>query len=539
MGEKVLETDKFYNINKLEKLAYLQVVVNKKKYSCLEEALSWTKMTVEKYTELQVEYLEYSKLYSIRRSTEKFSVVTAILLIYTAIYKYCEEETNGFWPEFFGGEKNYNYQRDVEPVMQLLDRLANMYVNSEVDRCYLTKANLTKIFAQIYLPEVSLRKIFSALYKYYFKDFKGKRIHNITDFFESNETRLDRAANYFISEDNIIENSFEKMIELLDNTIHNNGSVDTTIDLPERFFSTIDEWYRNEKVQIDNKREEYYINTPKLKLDLYNERIILNLPVQKNRNYSDEECGWKISIDNKKEFIEGRVIRKRSGAYLVLEEVLELSQYNIIKIEYIYNGKELGNWNFENDRDYILFDAQGKLIQKDIVTREGLYIGIRNGIEIDENLNARKVLVNNWDQLSFYDVSFENCHENKIVISNSVELEIEDKPIIKRENFKLVFDDWNNSVLFDNIPIYEKYGRLSFDMPNIDSFDLDVRLLNLDSGLEVNIENSFFQNTSGRASLELVDSLFSIGTYRLSIKYKNKNIYRENFVFIDKPESVS
>ena len=80
----------------IEKRTSLQMYLNKTPYQCIEEALLWLKVDQESYQRIHGEYTDYLSEKEIKNTVNKFPLVTAIMLIYTAIYRYDDEDASGF-----------------------------------------------------------------------------------------------------------------------------------------------------------------------------------------------------------------------------------------------------------------------------------------------------------------------------------------------------------------------------------------------------------------------------------------------------------
>lgn len=76
-------------LNQEEKRIQFQLMVNKRSYICLEDAYEWMKVTNEKYTEYHQMYCEFSNSNSVRKACETYPLLTSLILIYTAVYRYC------------------------------------------------------------------------------------------------------------------------------------------------------------------------------------------------------------------------------------------------------------------------------------------------------------------------------------------------------------------------------------------------------------------------------------------------------------------
>ena len=124
-----------------------------------------------------------------------------------------------------------------------------------------------------------------SIYLYYFKSNKNKRINNQIDFVHTYEHKLDLLGKFFLLEDNLIADVYDKLIDLVRTGIQNPNDDLDYIALPKRFIVTFKEWYKKDKSDIDreNKTEEFYVSIPRIKLDTINEKILLILPKQKNR----------------------------------------------------------------------------------------------------------------------------------------------------------------------------------------------------------------------------------------------------------------
>lgn len=503
--------------------------LDKKCYGCLEEALEYLEMNFNKYEELHQVYILYLKQYQGKATAKKYPLVTAALLINTAIYRYNDEECSGYWPEFFGGENAYSYQRDVAPIMETLGKIKKYYAVDAGNRHYMQKINLSEIFSQIYLPEVSLKKIFSAIYSYYYKGSRGNRLVSITDFIEGNEHRLDKPGYFFIKEDTIIEDVFEKIVEMMEMGLSQSGVIDRAIELPSRFFETFEEWYNTAKKVLDSRKEDYAISVPKIRFDTMNESIDLYLPKQKSREYSDAECGWRIKCEQMNVFIDGRLVRERSGAYVVLDETVELEAFQSMSVEYVFNNKIMGKWQFVNHDGYILFDHQGTLVQKNVVKRDGCIIGIKKDLLFNTQHSIATYENPKWAAYVFHEISLKNYQSNTINLGTHGLIKVEEQPVIERVDFKILFEAYNKWPIQDGIKIYQVFGKLYFDAPHLDVNDFAITLTNLKTKVEKELNHLLIPLTVYRLWID-VDRVLDEGIYQISIRYKNRTIYREGFV---------
>ncbi|HHV30359.1 hypothetical protein [Acetivibrio mesophilus] len=520
----------YESLERIEKRMCLQMSLNKRIYLCLEEAFKWLNMSAETYSKIHAEYITLLSNQNASKVTKTYPLATTMLLIYTAVYRYNDDDSNGFWPEFFGGEKNYNYQRDVNPVMNALKIVKERYDIDTNKRQYMQKSNLSEIFSQIYLPEVSLKRIFSALYSFCFRGYRGNDLYNVTEFLEFNEYRLDKPGCFFIKEDDIIEDSYDKIVELMKSGLDNAGEPDSQIELPNRFFDTFREWYQNDKKQIDNKKEEFYIGSPKVKIDMANDKIMLKLPKQKSRTYIDENCGWKVIINGDSRYIPARIIRQSGGTYLILDEDMELIEFRKIEVEYIFNDKVSGKWTFLNEKDYVLFDKNNLLLQRDTVKRDGCIVALKKNIifPYEENI-IEKFEISDWKEYLFYEVSLEDYPNSKMYLDTQAIIDIEDRPVIQRKAYKLLFEEKGNFLAEESLNVYESFGVIQFRAPYIQEKYFEIRLSDLGCKRQYEIKTNLEKLNDNTLSLNL-DHLLKKGIYNLSIKYKDKSIYREVFL---------
>ena len=484
-------------------------------------------MDFEKYSKLHIEYKKYLSDESLRGATLKLPCITSIILIYTAVYKYSEEDSGGFWLSFFGDDFEFNHSRDVVPVMNCLKYMANKYGVLDNQRTYFAKKNMSEIFSQIYIPDISLKKLFSAIYSYYFRSSRGNRFFSSNEFLENNEHKLDKAGIFLLSEDNSISEIFHKIISLVEDGIR--GYTRNDYGLPERFNITFQDWNENEKKKIDTKIEEYYISSPKIILDSINENIVLFLPKQKSRYYSDEECGWNITIDGKKSFVQGRIVRQNTGSYLIFEETINLSNFKTVLVEYVFNNNSEGTWKFENRDQFILFDNKGNFTASKSTTREGLFIGLSDyRIEIN-NLVNEVFEIKGWDGYKFYQFDLTEFAYKNLNICPYLSIEVEDRPVVNRNEFKLLFEETGVWSLKSSTNIYKEFGNIDLMSPNIDTADLDVILLETDTDTDFSKEISMLNVSWKTARINIEKSLKS-GIYNIVVKYRNKIVFREAFI---------
>lgn len=520
-------------IEKIENELKLGLMLKQKKYTesrCLEEMLDWYRMDFNIYTSMHEKYNMYIERNSVKNAVNKFPLITAILLIYTAIYRYNEEDSNGYWGEFF--VKSYNFQRDVPEVMGTMDKIKSEYNIVSNDRDIFKKKNLSKIFANIYLPDISLKKIYSCIYLS--NKNKNNKINNI-DFVQSYYNKLDIPGRFFIGEDDIIVDAYEKLVELVRIGLQNNFTDIENIELPfiipNRFIITLRDWYEKDKPKIDetNKHDEFYLSFPKVKMDILNEKIFLLLPKQKNRKLSDERAVWELNLDNKKSFIDTSIIRQSSGNYLMLDEAFELKKYSNIEVSYYYNDIDIYSYNkikkpnFNFEKEYVLFDLQGNLIKNNILKRNGCIIGIDSEIKFNSETIVNEFQINKWHDYIFYRLDLKSFNGNKLKINDDICFEIEDKPVIERKKFKLAFEEYEKSSFEQANRIYEKYGDIKLTVPYIceSQFKLYV------DGIQANVD----YDKHGENTLIInMDDKLEQGNHYVSIYYKSKNIYSDSFI---------
>lgn len=520
-------------LKELEKHICFHQRLDKRQYNCLQEAYEWIDMTTEKYGKYKKICLDYSKKYNVKETANKFPFVTSLLLIYTAIYRYNDENSNGFWPEFFGSENNYNFYKDVKPVMKVFQNIVEKYNINSTDRHYLSKVNLSEIFSQVYIPEISLKKIYSSIYSYYYKNSNGSRVYNLYEFLETNGYKLDSAGFFFLSEDKIIDDVFGKIIDMFEEGLYSQNNIDN-VNIPQYFINTFHSWLDKDKQDIDSKNEEYYIEHPKIKLDILNERIKLILPQQKSRVYSDEQCGWKLIYNNKFKFIQARIIKQHTGVYLILDEEMNLEYFNKLDIEYIFNNKVVKNWQFNNNLSYLVFDESGKLLKNNKVSRTSCIIGTNNLQLTTESFVMEKFRLNEWDNYIFYILSLEEFTKRRFEIGEKIFLEIDERPIINRRDFKLVFEDWGINPNMNNSLVYEAFGILEFKMPDIEIDDLNVKLISLSNNRSCNNNIMNFVKVDKNCIRLSFEESIEKGIYYLTIKYKQKTVHKEQFILVNK-----
>lgn len=523
-----------------EKRIQFQLMVPKKRYICLEEAYEWMKVTNEKYTEYRQMYCEFSNSNSVRKACETYPLLTSLILIYTAVYRYNEDDSRGgLWPEFFC-DPDYSYQRDVPPVMDAFKRVMSKFKVESLNRNYLEKINMGKIFSQIYIPDVSIRKIYSAIYSYYFKGFRNNCVFNLNEFIESYQYKLDKPGIFFLTEDKLIGEAFEKMIDLFVNHLEDQTYIAENNDLPNRFIYTFLAWLDKEKSDIDNKKEEYNLESPKLYFDMQNEKIVLKLPVQRSKIYSDEEWGWKIKIDNDgQKFIDAQIIKQKEGHYLALNEELDIKAFNSLQISYVYKDQVQRTWNIHNDNDFMIFDEHGRFYTSNRLHRTRCIIGgIKTTVE-NKDYIIDKYAIKDWDEYIFNYVDLADCSDSNVRINKnkqSIRIEIDDWPSMKRSGLKLAFGKKETEISDnDMIQVYDSIGQYNFFVPNLKVSNFDVVLRNAKDAYNVNCNELLkIQSKSiNRATVEFCEERMPKGRYYLTIRYKNKIFHREEFVFID------
>lgn len=524
----------FIILLELEKKTEFHMRLNKKHYTCLEEALEWMNMDIAEYTRIHSLYTDCIKEYGFKSIKSKLPLITSTMLIFTAIYRYNDEDANGFWPEFFGSKTAYNYLRDAIPAMECISYMSKVYKINTIERRYLQKKNLAEIFSQIYLPETSLMKIFSTIYTYYYRASARNYLVNKIEFIDTNYYRLDKPGNYFIGEDKIKEDVFYDLVELVKRGIK--GEIKGDEDLPKRFYVALENWLKEEKKEIDKNKEDYYIASPKVFLDIINEEIKLCLPKQKSRNYSDEEIKWKINIDQNKSEIPGRIIRQKDGAYLILEERFKMNSFKKTLVEYIFNNKKIGTWKFENKNRFILFDKNGRMLDKESINRDGCFLAISKSIKLEMEEVLERYEIYRWEDYIFYYLELAEYREKELIINEQISISIEDKPVIERKGFELLFEDTNIREFNDSVYVYKSFGIYNIISPLIQIKDIQIIFDNIEEkkdktySVEIKCENKNIVQIN-------FDRDLPSGVYSLIIRYKDKNIYRESFI-IDKTSIV-
>jgi hypothetical protein len=530
-------------LNQEEKRIHFQLMFCKKSYLCLEDAYEWMKVTNEKYLEYRQMYCEFCNSNGVRKACDDFPLLTSLILINTAIYRYNEDDSKGgLWPEFFC-DPNYSYQRDVPPVMKAFKRVISKYKVESSNRNYLEKINMASIFSQIYIPDVSIRKIYSALYSYYFKDFRNKSVFNLNEFIESNQYKLDKPGIFFLTEDKLIYEAFEKIIDLFVNHLDDQTYIAENNDLPSRFIYTFLAWLDKEKNDIDNKKEEYNLESPKLNFDMLNEKIVLKLPVQRSKIYSDENWGWKIKIDNDDEkFIDSQIIKQKEGTYLALNEELAMKEFKSLEISYIFKDQVQRTWNINNDNVFMIFDERGRFYTSNKLHRTRCIIGGKKTSVENKDHILDKYLLKDWDEYIFNYIDLEDCPDSNLSINANKQLiliEIDDLPSMKRSGFKFAFDKKEAEILDNNmISVYDSIGNYCFYLPNLKVTNFDIVLRNVKDAYNLNC-NTLLKITRediNRVSVKFYHERMPKGRYYITIRYKNKIFHREEFVFIDQIE---
>ncbi|GEM_PF-4350323 len=540
--DNIIKENDFKILDKHEKRMLFQLELNKTQFSCLEAAFEYLKFTQENYNEFKIAYLRYCNMYRFEKGAKKYPLITTLLLLYTAVYRYNEENSNGFWPEFFN-DLDYLYNRDVIPVMNSLKEVSRKYNIKTDNRYYLEKTNLSVIFSHIYIPDVSIRKIYSSIYMCYFKGTVNKRTYNVFEFNDRYNYRLDKPGVFFLMEDSIIDDSFDKIIDLFNDYLIDQTNILNNCALPLRFIDAFVTWINKEKVDIDSSKEEYYLESPKICFDVPNEKIVLNLPNQKSRVYSDEECGWKITIDkNDKRFLEARIIKQKEGSYLILDEEIKLNLYNEIEIEYIFNGRLEKTWNFTNSDGWLIFDVKGRLYNK--FNRQKCIVGIYKSTIADNITVIEKLTLKGWNDYLFYYIDLEDYHDNMIIfIKNQKEksFEIEDHPSMKRSSFKLAFEKLGTSMI-DNglISVYDKIGQYNLYSPNLDINDFDIVLKGLGDNCKVNANDiiSISEEGINKVVIRFDEENMTKGIYYFTIRHKNRILHKEEFALVNKIDMI-
>lgn len=533
--EKRYNKQDFSSLFELEKKMKFHMKLNKTDYTCLEEALEWMDMDVEKYRRTHNLYIKYIEHYSFKNINLKLPLVTSGMLIFTAIYRYNDENAHGFWPELFGGKDGYNYARDVPLAMKCISYMIKIYEIDTDKRKYLHKKNLAEIFSQIYLPQISLMKILSAIYSYYFKGSFVNKLINKIDFIEKNEYRLDKPGSFFISEDKVNEDIFYDLVDLVRDGLK--GIENTNERIPGRFHTTLERWLKEEKEEIDKNKDEYYIANPKIMLDVINNEIKINLPKQKSRDYSDEVIKWNIVVDGNNNKVQGRIIRQKDGSYLILEERFKINSFKNITVEYIFNDKKLGTWEFKNNKEHLIFDRYGILLNKDNLNRDGCFLALPKGVKLGSEEVLDRYEISGWKNHMFYYLELAEYQEEKLIVNKELKILIDDKPVVETKGFELLFENSNIKSLNETINIYKDFGNYEIISPFIKRDDIQILFDNIEE--KKNKTNLIYITQINKNSIQLrFNQELLSGIYSIIIKYKNKNIYRESFI-VDKISKVN
>jgi len=517
----------FKGLYDIEKRILLQMNLNKKQYNCLEEALYWLNIDNDLFISTHEQFVEYIRMTSFKSVSLELPLVTVAMLLYSAVYLYNDDESGGFWDEFFGIGTSYVYQRDVELAMNCLEVMVKKYGIDTSARHYMQKKNLSEIFSHIYLPEISLKKMFTALYNYYFSN-RNHHLFNKSEFLEVNQYRLDKPGLYFLGDDEILVDIFDSIIELVDDGV-NGRQIRIDEILPKRFYTAFDSWLLNEKKELDHRREDYCICSPNIELDCINEGIYIYLPKQKSRLYSDDICGWEIVIDGNKTSVPGRIIRQQSGSYIVLDEKIQINDFRIIKVSYIFNNKKQGEWDFCNDKKILIFDKNHIYQKKAVVKRSACFFAIPKQWKFDHDCLIDQYEVSGWNDFIIYNLELTEYRERELIINQSIKISIEDEPAVMRSNFKLLFENWNVMPLFDTINIYKYIGSLVLTSPYIELKDIQIYYNDLESGTDMSEFIRCTKISNNKIQLVFNENINS-GSYNVTVKYKNRTCFRDSFI---------
>jgi hypothetical protein len=525
--KKVDAKEQFSKLYDIERRIQNVMRHDKKSYSCLEEALLWLNMDTKMFEDIHDQYSKLIRIISFKKVTFDLPLLTVTMLLYSAIYLYNDDEAGGYWNGFFGAGTSYNYQRDVELAMQCIDHMAKKYGIDTTDRHYMEKKNISEIFSHIYLPEISLKKIFTALYSYYFRS-RNHHLFNKAEFLEINQYRLDKPGLFFLSDDDILKDIFDSIYEMVDEGV--NGRKPRVDELiPKRIYDAFESWLNVEKESIDHKREEYYISSPNIMLDNIDERIYLYLPKQKSRLYSDDECGWEIIIDGKKTFVNGRIIRQQSGAYLILDDKIAVDNFTTLKAAYIFNNKKQGEWIFNNDDEILVFDKKLQLQKKSVVKRDIAYLAVLRDLKLDDKCIFEKYEIRGWKGYIICCFDLSEYQGRRIEITKSFAVDIEDEPAVKRSNFKLLFENWNDVPVFETVNVYEHIGELVLTRPYIELEDIQIFYYELESGRDASNYLEVEKIASNKIQVTFSNEIPS-NAYNITVKYKNRTCYRDSFI---------
>jgi hypothetical protein len=339
---------------------------------------------------------------------------------------------------------------------------------------------------------------------------------------------LDKPGLFFLQKDDLFEDIFHAIIEFVEDGVKGR-KIKREDFIPSRFYEAFDFWMQNEKTPLDHVKKEFYISAPSILLDNLNDGVYLYLPKQKSRLFSDEKWGWEISIDNQKSFKEGQIIRQQSGNYLVLDEKVLIYKFRVIKLAYTFNGKKQGEWIFENNNDYMLFDRGYSLQKKSVVKRDECHLIIPKENEVNHECIVNQYEISGWKDYVVYSFDLTEYQGKTFQVNHTLSLSIDNEPAIKRDGYKLLFEKWNTPSVFEDVSVYEYLGKAILTIPHIEVRDVQVYYYELTSGADMSAYVSVVKSATNKLEIVLSERI-TTGAYNVTIKYKNRTCFREAFV---------
>ena len=205
-------------------------------------------------------------------------------------------------------------------------------------------------------------------------------------------------------------------------------------------------------------------------------------------------------------------------------------------MEYIFNKNTIKEWEFINRNPYIIFDYMKCFVKGDSVRRDGCYLGLPKKYSFNNEVIVERNEISGWEDYLFYNLDLLEYQGIELAINNTYSIPIEDRPVVKRVNFKTLFEDWNVQPLYGDIHIYEDLGNINIISPFIQKQNMQVYFYNLEN--EKDMGSYIVISSKNSSVLEIhFSSEISSGVYKLSIKYKNKTVFWENFL-VDKESRV-
>lgn len=540
-NNKDLLCEKLEKIKELEKRIIFNFNLNKNKVKCLEDVFKFLKIDKENFNELKEDYNYLLEKLGVKELSKGHSVFTSLVMIYTAIYNYNQEDNHSYWPQVLN-VNDYSIT-DVNYLMKSFKSNIKKLNVSNIDRCYLEKTNISEIFSQIYLPQSSLFKLYNEIYKYYFKNSMSNMIYDSYDFLDEKGYSLDKSSYFFVEKENLIKDSFIKLTEFFENYLEADDKDVDFKGFPSRFSEAFINWRKKDKKDIDTSSDIFNISKPTISINRLNNTINLQLPKQRNKDYSFYKSGWSVDLDGKEIFIDGSIIKNSNGIYELLDESLKLNYFKKIIVKYLYNDKIKYKWEYINNKEFITFDSSNNLFYKEEIDRDKLTIGFK-ATELRSEHIIREDDIDGWEEYKFYFIDISETVEENLCLINEKDndkifINIRDFPNYKKRDYSIIFDNSNIRYnLSNDIFLYKNLPNIELICPNIKSEDISVKMI---SSTSKNLKKYFQikKYNLNNLIITLEDNIEKNIVNILEIKYKGKIVIKEKFIYLDEIKMIN